>query len=73
MQHYVATRTMFIDAEVMNADTRLVLGDSSSQVSLNNAAYGLSSLCNVIMGLTQYRLFPMDIKTTDRFYLSCSH
>ena len=25
MQHYVATRPMFIDVEVMNADTRLVL------------------------------------------------
>ena len=25
MQHYVATRPMFIDEEVMNADTRLVL------------------------------------------------
>ncbi|OWM88169.1 exocyst complex component SEC10b [Punica granatum] len=44
MQHYVATRPMFIDVEVMNADTRLVLGDNSSQVSPNNVARGLSSL-----------------------------
>ncbi|KAG5091527.1 hypothetical protein JHK82_050305 [Glycine max] len=27
MQHYVATRPMFIDVEIMNADTKLVLGD----------------------------------------------
>ncbi|KAI4364714.1 hypothetical protein MLD38_020769 [Melastoma candidum] len=44
MQHYVATRPMFIDVEVMNADTRTVLGDSSSQISPSNVARGLSSL-----------------------------
>ncbi|CAN1237425.1 Exocyst complex component SEC10a, partial [Linum grandiflorum] len=44
MQHYVATRPMFIDVEVMNADTRLVLGDQGSQPSPNNVARGLSSL-----------------------------
>ncbi|KAK9279507.1 hypothetical protein L1049_013186 [Liquidambar formosana] len=44
MQHYVATRPMFIDVEVMNADTRLVLGDQGSQISPNNVARGLSSL-----------------------------
>ncbi|CAN1309062.1 Exocyst complex component SEC10a, partial [Linum perenne] len=44
MQHYVATRPMFIDVEVMNADTRLVLGDQSSVPSPNNVARGLSSL-----------------------------
>ncbi|KAJ6404281.1 hypothetical protein OIU84_012460 [Salix udensis] len=44
MQHYVATRPMFIDVEVMNADTRLVLGDQGSQASPNNVASGLSSL-----------------------------
>ncbi|KAK4804121.1 hypothetical protein SAY86_003938 [Trapa natans] len=44
MQHYVATRPMFIDVEVMNADSRLVLGDNGSQVSPNNVARGLSSL-----------------------------
>ncbi|XP_043716679.1 exocyst complex component SEC10b-like isoform X2 [Telopea speciosissima] len=43
MQHYVATRPMFIDVEVMNADTRLVLGDQGSQASPNNVARGLSS------------------------------
>ncbi|RVX10086.1 Exocyst complex component SEC10a [Vitis vinifera] len=44
MQHYVATRPMFIDVEVMNADTRLVLGDQGSQISPSNVARGLSSL-----------------------------
>ncbi|XP_065859757.1 exocyst complex component SEC10b [Euphorbia lathyris] len=44
MQHYVATRPMFIDVEVMNADTRLVLGDQVSQASPSNVARGLSLL-----------------------------
>ncbi|XP_073263362.1 exocyst complex component SEC10b isoform X2 [Populus alba] len=44
MQHYVATRPMFIDVEVMNADSRLVLGDQGSQASPSNVARGLSSL-----------------------------
>ncbi|KAM7275207.1 hypothetical protein ACFE04_017073 [Oxalis oulophora] len=44
MQHYVATRPMFIDVEVMNADTRLVLGNQSSQASPSNVSRGLSSL-----------------------------
>ncbi|KAI4328838.1 hypothetical protein L6164_021163 [Bauhinia variegata] len=44
MQHYVATRPMFIDVEVMNADTRLVLGDQGAQASPSNFARGLSSL-----------------------------
>ncbi|GKU96809.1 hypothetical protein SLEP1_g10001 [Rubroshorea leprosula] len=44
MQHYVATRPVFIDVEVMNADTRLVLGDQGLQASPNNVAHGLSSM-----------------------------
>ncbi|KAK2650202.1 hypothetical protein Ddye_017691 [Dipteronia dyeriana] len=44
MQHYVATRPMFIDVEVMSADIRLVLGDQGSQASPSNVARGLSSL-----------------------------
>ncbi|OAY62237.1 exocyst complex component SEC10b isoform X2 [Manihot esculenta] len=44
MQHYVATRPMFIDVEVMNADARLVLGDQVSQASPSDVARGLSSL-----------------------------
>ncbi|XP_061340848.1 exocyst complex component SEC10b [Gastrolobium bilobum] len=44
MQHYVATRPMFIDVEVMNADSRLVLGDQAAQASPSNVARGLSSL-----------------------------
>lgn len=54
MQHYVATRPMFIDVEVMNADTRLVLGEHNSQVSPSNVARGLSSLYKEITGLKQW-------------------
>lgn len=51
MQHYVATRPMFIDVEVMNADTRLVLGDDGEHVNPSNVAKGLSSLYKEITGL----------------------
>ncbi|GMN45074.1 hypothetical protein TIFTF001_014261 [Ficus carica] len=44
MQHFVATRPMFIDLEVMNADTRLVLGEHSSQATPSNVARGLACL-----------------------------
>ncbi|XP_019418705.1 PREDICTED: exocyst complex component SEC10-like [Lupinus angustifolius] len=44
MQHYVATRPMFIDVEIMNADTRLVLGEQAVQASPGDVARGLSSL-----------------------------
>ncbi|PPR93942.1 hypothetical protein GOBAR_AA26731 [Gossypium barbadense] len=44
MQHYVATRPMFIDVEVMNSDNKLVLGDQSSQAIPNYVARGLSKL-----------------------------
>ncbi|KAF5811569.1 putative exocyst complex component Sec10 [Helianthus annuus] len=43
MQHYVGLRPMF-DVEVMNADTRLVLGDQDSLPSPSNVARALSSL-----------------------------
>ncbi|KAK8981385.1 hypothetical protein V6N11_027807 [Hibiscus sabdariffa] len=49
MQHYVATRPMFIDVEVMNSDTRLVLGDQGSQASPSNVARGISSLYKEII------------------------
>lgn len=52
MQRYVATRPTFIDVEVMNADSRLVLGDNSSQVSPSNVAHGLSSPYKEIAVLT---------------------
>lgn len=55
MQHYVATRPMFIDVEVMNADTRLVIGDQASQPSPSNVARGLSSLYKEITGLNSPR------------------
>ncbi|XP_058075146.1 exocyst complex component SEC10b-like isoform X2 [Magnolia sinica] len=44
MQHYVASRPMFIDVEVMNSDTRLVLGDQGLQAGPSNVARGLSAL-----------------------------
>ncbi|KAJ7962462.1 exocyst complex component sec10 [Quillaja saponaria] len=53
MQHYVATRPMFIDVEVMNADTRLVLGDQGVQGSHSNVARGLSSLYKEITDIVR--------------------
>ncbi|KAL9247044.1 hypothetical protein vseg_020515 [Gypsophila vaccaria] len=44
MQHYVATRPMFIDVEIMNADNRRVLGEQGSQASPSNVARELSAL-----------------------------
>uniref|UniRef100_A0A1D1YYH3 Exocyst complex component 5 n=1 Tax=Anthurium amnicola TaxID=1678845 RepID=A0A1D1YYH3_9ARAE len=43
MQHYVASRPMFIDVEVMNADTMMVLGDQGWQAGTSNIARGLST------------------------------
>ncbi|KAJ4955436.1 hypothetical protein NE237_012219 [Protea cynaroides] len=53
MQHYVATRPMFIDVEVMNSDTRLVLGDQGSQTSPNDVSRGLSSLYKEITDIVR--------------------
>ncbi|XP_068659031.1 exocyst complex component SEC10b-like isoform X1 [Aristolochia californica] len=44
MQHYVITRPMFLDVEVMNADVRMVLGDQDLQAGPKNLAHGLSQL-----------------------------
>ncbi|XP_068667881.1 exocyst complex component SEC10b-like [Aristolochia californica] len=44
MQHYVTTRPMFLDVEVMNADIRMVLGDQGLQAGPNNLARSLSQL-----------------------------
>ncbi|KAG9442843.1 hypothetical protein H6P81_018697 [Aristolochia fimbriata] len=44
MQHYVTTRPMFLDVEVMNADARMVLGDQGLQAGPDNLARGLSRL-----------------------------
>lgn len=49
MQHYVGLRPMF-DVEVMNADTRLVLGDQDSLPSPSSVARALSSLYKEITG-----------------------
>ncbi|CAL4911040.1 unnamed protein product [Urochloa decumbens] len=44
MQHYVATRPMFIDVEIMNTDIQVVLGDEGPQADSNYIADGLSTL-----------------------------
>ncbi|GJM87660.1 hypothetical protein PR202_ga03637 [Eleusine coracana subsp. coracana] len=38
MQHYVATRPMFIDVEIMNTDIQVVLGDEGLQADSDNIA-----------------------------------
>lgn len=50
MQHYVASRPMFIDVEVMNTDINLVLGDQGLQAGPSNIARGLSTLYKEITG-----------------------
>ncbi|KAJ3688345.1 hypothetical protein LUZ61_017509 [Rhynchospora tenuis] len=44
MQHYVASRPMFIDVEVMNEDIQVVLGEQGLQSGTTNIARGLSTL-----------------------------
>ncbi|CAA6658071.1 unnamed protein product [Spirodela intermedia] len=44
MQHYVASRPMFIDIEVMDSDVKLVLGDQGLQSGTTNIARGLYTL-----------------------------
>ncbi|TVU51544.1 hypothetical protein EJB05_02979 [Eragrostis curvula] len=44
MQHYVATRPMFIDVEIMNTDIQVVLGDEGLQADSDSIADGLSTL-----------------------------
>ncbi|KAL6641693.1 hypothetical protein ACP70R_019874 [Stipagrostis hirtigluma subsp. patula] len=44
MQHYVATRPMFIDVEIMNTDIQVVLGDEGPDADANYIAEGLASL-----------------------------
>ncbi|XP_031480056.1 exocyst complex component SEC10b [Nymphaea colorata] len=53
MQHYVASRPMFIDVEVMSADTRLVLGDQGIQAGPSSIGRGLSSLYKEIIETVQ--------------------
>lgn len=50
MQHYVASRPMFIDVEVMNTDIQVVLGDQGLQAGTTNIARGLSTLYKEITG-----------------------
>lgn len=51
MQHYVATRPMFIDVEIMNTDIQVVLGDEGLQADCNSIADGLSELYKEIAGI----------------------
>ncbi|KAK3136404.1 hypothetical protein QOZ80_5BG0433590 [Eleusine coracana subsp. coracana] len=44
MQHYVATRPMFIDVEIMNTDIQVVVGDEGLQADSDSIADGLSTL-----------------------------
>jgi phage-related tail protein len=41
MQHYVATRPMFIDVEIMNTDIQVVLGDDGPEADSSTIAEGL--------------------------------
>ncbi|XP_073013621.1 exocyst complex component 5-like isoform X3 [Typha latifolia] len=55
MQHYVGSRPMFIDVEVMNTDIKLVLDEQDSQTpGTSNIADGLSSLYKEITGTIRY-------------------
>lgn len=54
MQHYVATRPMFIDVEVMNTDIQVVLGDEGPQADSSSIADGLSTLYKEIAGIYKY-------------------
>eukprot|EP00252_Welwitschia_mirabilis_P014977 TRINITY_DN33064_c0_g1_i1.p1 TRINITY_DN33064_c0_g1~~TRINITY_DN33064_c0_g1_i1.p1 ORF type:complete len:834 (-),score=193.38 TRINITY_DN33064_c0_g1_i1:189-2690(-) len=49
MQRYVASRPMFIDVDIMNADARMVLGDDSLQADPLNVTRGLSLLYKEII------------------------
>lgn len=51
MQHYVATRPMFIDVEIMNTDIQVVLGDEGLQADSSYIADGLSTLYKEIAGI----------------------
>jgi hypothetical protein len=51
MQHYVATRPMFIDVDIMNTDIQVVLGDEGLQADSNYIADGLSTLYKEIAGV----------------------
>ncbi|RZR87164.1 hypothetical protein BHM03_00014522 [Ensete ventricosum] len=55
MQHYVASRPMFIDVEVMNTDINLVLGDQGLQAGSNNIARGLSTLYKEITDIRSFK------------------
>ena len=55
MQHYVATRPMFIDVEIMNTDIQVVLGDDGLQADSSTIAEGLSILYKEIAGI--YKLY----------------
>jgi hypothetical protein len=50
MQRYVASRPMFIDVDIMNADAKMVLGDQGIQSGPSNVARGLSTLYKEIIG-----------------------
>ncbi|XP_078436856.1 exocyst complex component sec10 [Wolffia australiana] len=53
MQHYVASRPMFIDVEVMDSDFKLVRGDQGPQAGTTNIARGLSAFYKEITETVQ--------------------
>ena len=55
MQHYVATRPMFIDVEIMNTDIQVVLGDDGPEADSSTIEEGLSILYKEIAGI--YKLY----------------
>ena len=51
MQHYVATRPMFIDVEIMNTDIQVVLGDDGPEADSSTIEEGLHILYKEIAGI----------------------
>lgn len=62
MQHYVASRPMFIDVEVMNEDIQVVLGDQGLQSSTTQIARGLSTLYKGMAGMKRIPYFVSHVK-----------
>lgn len=54
MQHYVATRPMFIDVDIMSIDIQVVLGEEGPQADHICIAEGLSVLYKEIAGTEKF-------------------
>ncbi|XP_024517817.1 exocyst complex component SEC10b isoform X2 [Selaginella moellendorffii] len=51
MQRYVASRPMFLDVEVMNEDTRTVLGDQTTDTAAPGSPQPVADTATIIRGL----------------------